>query len=389
MSTRVHINLKHCLKYNPTDFSTTYGIKNLNKDIDSGKITIPIYQRDLSWSVQKCVDLLNFQLFGKSAISAISVLETDKRNKVKQISFITRKVIEDDELEISYKSIIDGQQRLSTNYMAYIGDNYLQNVYLDLGRGKFRIITDERIRDSFVPVNILLNKDRDLINNFIREKKYDYDAECIIKDIRSKMFDYKYILNNAKELSISEQIEWFKVLNNAGSNVTETQIALAKIHDKGIDIYVDYIRKFNEMLSDKNIILKNSKMTSYHNNAITALNIPIMKAIGKKFALNFTPIPSDTKAGYLEKLSTEELKKLFTDALAALEKTLDFIESNKLTYPDRIDYINYILSFFIFNSLFEEQEYKEYLINWYNTVSFNDLTNTQRRNVFESLIFKK
>lgn len=386
MSTRVHPNLKNCLKYNPTDFSHTYSIENLNKEIKVGKITIPIYQRDLSWTVQKCVDLFNFQLFGKSAISAISILEADDKNTVKQISFISRKELNDEELVGSYKSVIDGQQRLSANFMAYIGDEYLQNIYLDLGRGKFRIILDERLRDTFVPVNILLNEDRNLINNFIVEKKYDSEAEYIIKDIRTKLFSYKYTVNMAKSLTIDEQIEWFKVLNNAGSNVTETQITLAKIHDKGVDIYVDYIRKFNDIISDKEISFKNTKMTSFHNNAITALNIPVMKILKKDFGLNFTPIPSDTKATLLEKLTASELQYAFDITLAALEKSLNFIEDNKLFSPDRIDYINYMLSFFIYNEKLDESSYKDYLIRWYKTIKFNDLSNSKRREAFKNLI---
>lgn len=34
----------------------------------------------------------------------------------------------------------DGQQRLTTNYKAYINSNEFRNVVLDLAEGKFRIV---------------------------------------------------------------------------------------------------------------------------------------------------------------------------------------------------------------------------------------------------------
>ena len=64
--------------------------------ISNGTLTIPLYQRDISWTKQQCVELLNYELLGKSPISAISVNiinNTDKNFAVPQVSFIEREVM--------------------------------------------------------------------------------------------------------------------------------------------------------------------------------------------------------------------------------------------------------------------------------------------------------
>ena len=64
--------------------------------IDKNELTLPLYQRDVSWTLAKCVELLNYQLLSKSPISAISINiinNTEKGVAVPQVSFIEREVL--------------------------------------------------------------------------------------------------------------------------------------------------------------------------------------------------------------------------------------------------------------------------------------------------------
>lgn len=390
---RIHKNLLDSIEINPSKYSVPMDIIDLNKQIKNGAISIPIYQRDLSWTEQQCVDLLNFLLKGKSSVSAISMLEYSKStNKVRQLNFITREeIIEEVDIDNIKLSVIDGQQRLSTTYMAYIGDPYLKDIYLDLGRGSFRLVKDDNefIKNTLIPVNILLNEDWSLLFDFFKENNFDNYAERIVTKVQTKLLNYTYTVNKAINLDVDNQLDWFRILNNAGSNVTETQVALCHIHDVGIDIYIDYIRKYNALISKYGIEFKNTRKTAQHNNSITALNIPMMKILNLKYKINFTPIPSDTKANLLIKAAKEEetiIIQAIELALNSLERTLDFIVDNNLTLPDRVEYINFILSFYIYNEHLNENEYKDYIIKWYKDVDFNDLTNTQKRNIFDNFI---
>ena len=144
---------------NPTKNSTQEYIFSLCKLIEKNELTLPLYQRDISWTLHKCVELLNYQLLSKSPISAISmniINNTSVDFAVPQVSFIDRELLPN--AVRGQMSVVDGQQRLTTNYKAYCNHPDLKNVVLDLGKGEF-VINDESHRDNQIPVGILMNKD--------------------------------------------------------------------------------------------------------------------------------------------------------------------------------------------------------------------------------------
>ena len=55
-------------------------------------------------------------------------------------------------------SVVDGQQRLTTNFKAYINHEDFRNIVLDLGRGRF-VESEQAIRTNQIPVGIVLNRD--------------------------------------------------------------------------------------------------------------------------------------------------------------------------------------------------------------------------------------
>lgn len=97
-------------------------------------------------------------------------------------------------------------------------------------------------------------------------------------------------------------------------------------------------------------------------------------------------MPSDTKENQLCNLHIEKLQECINLTLKTLEKVLDFIQDNDLKKPDRIDYINYLIGYFIFNAESMTIERKEKLIAWYNTVNFTNKSNTERRNIYTELL---
>ena len=81
---------------NPTKNSRQEYIFTLCEYIEKNELTLPLYQRDVSWTLAKCVELLNYQLLSKSPISAISINiinNTEKEFAVPQVSFIERELL--------------------------------------------------------------------------------------------------------------------------------------------------------------------------------------------------------------------------------------------------------------------------------------------------------
>lgn len=385
---KINEALKKTVTYNPTKQTFQMSALNLCEKIEINDITLPLYQRDMVWTIKKAISLLNYQLNGKAPVSPISINRiTEKSTSVAQITFIDRIII--DEFKIGQYSVTDGQQRLSTNYKCYINHPDFASIALDLQKGYFIQLNDPNsIRVCQIPAGILLNKKTDIFFDYINKCKTLKKAEVtnILLQVRSKLRDYNYTINLAENLTEEEQIEWFEVLNNAGSRVSRVQMKFSKLRLEGIDIYSQYTKVYKQKLDDAGFNLFNVKDTEV-SIPIANLNCALELVTGKEHSLNFTPIASDIKEAQLCNLNAEQLKNCFSITLHALDTAIEFIKSNNLKKPNRIDYITYLTGYFVFskeNALSNEK--KENLIKWYKETSFNNKPNGKRRDMFNELL---
>ena len=372
---------------NPTKNSTQEYIFSLCKLIEKNELTLPLYQRDISWTLHKCVELLNYQLLSKSPISAISmniINNTSVDFAVPQVSFIDRELLPN--AVRGQMSVVDGQQRLTTNYKAYCNHPDLKNVVLDLGKGEF-VINDESHRDNQIPVGILMNKDDIKLIEYT-EKEKALSSPTIVNallQIRNKIKTYQYTINFATDLSEDEQINWFEVLNNAGSRVSIVQMRFSKLKSHGIDVYTQYTHVYRNKVLDHgyDYFTPQKANVSY---PIAALNPAYEMLISGHHSNNFAPISSDTKENQLCNLKPEQLVKCFDVTLKALDKVLKFIDDNKLRKYNRSDYVNYLIGYFVFHREEITGDQKERLIEWYDNVDFTNKSNTERRKIYSDLL---
>ena len=382
---RISKELVKAASVNPTKKSTQMSIVEMCNKIEEQVISLPLYQRDLSWTLDKCISLLNYQLLGKAPVSPISMnVINDIKDCVPQVSFIDREII--DVVERGQFSVVDGQQRLTTNYKAYCNHDDFRNIVLDLGRGRF-VESEQAIRTNQIPVGIVLNRDDVVLFEYTNNKSALRKPEVtnVLLQVRSKIKNYNYTINSAEDLDEDEQIEWFEVLNNAGSRVSIIQMRFSKLKAHGIDIYKQYTSVFNNRLIEVGYDFFTPEKTTV-SYPISALNPAYELVMNKVHSNNFAPIPSDTKENQLCNISTEDLKRCIELTLEVEDKVIDFIENNALKQPDRIDYINYLIGFFIFNASKIDDKVKARLINWYNTVDFTNKSNTNRRDMYTDLI---
>jgi len=388
LSIKINKKLDYFSSFDPTKESKPISLGNLCKDIEEGRLTLPIFQTGIRWKVEKSIELLNFQLNGKAAVAPISINVIENRSvAVPQVKFISRDLVSEEELAGKH-SVNDGQQRLSCNYKAYTDDDEFRNVVLDITTGKF-VLNSGSMRNSQIPVGKLYNKDPKVFEKFVGEnpQMQSFEVQSLLTRIRNKFLAYYYTVNYAKDLSEEEQREWFEVLNLAGSKVTETEVHLTEMLVKGVDYYKDYAEKFGEKLKEAgldNLFVQKATEISI---PLAALN-PAYELIKQKpHSANFSPMPSDVKASLISKLTAEELRTIFNLTLDALEKALTFIESERLSEPKRIDYITYLLGAFVFLQNAElNAAQKTLLVEWYEQVEFAKKDNGARRNIFDNLI---
>ena len=383
---RIDKGLLKAATFDPTKKTSQMSVAEMCRKIETDNLSLPLYQRDMSWTLQKCIDLLNYQLWGKAPVSPISInVINSTEGAVPQVSFIDREILE--RIERGQYSVVDGQQRLTTNYKAYCNHEDFRNIVLDLGKGQFSQVSGS-IRSSQIPVGILLNKDDDVLFKHSASKSSLKTPEVltILLQIRSKLKNYNYTINSAEDLSEDQQIEWFEVLNNAGSRVSIIQMRFSKLKAHGIDIYKQYTNLYRNRLFEagyENFFTPQKTNVSY---PIAALNPAFEVITQKSHSGNYAPIPSDTKENQLCNLPHDQLSRCFSMTLDALDRSLDFINDNDLKRPSRIDHINYLLGYFVFHQEELTDSEKESLIEWLDIIDFTNKANSQRRDIFTELI---
>ncbi|GIN09656.1 hypothetical protein J1TS1_38010 [Shouchella clausii] len=387
---KIHKKVDLATGFNPTKKTHQMDIATMCQKIKENKITLPLYQRDLSWTLQKAVDLFNFQLFGKAPVSPISINEISNvtENYVPQVSFLTRELIDPNNIRGDHDSVVDGQQRLTTNFKAFINHESFRNIVLDVSRGRFKII-DGHIASNQIPVGILFNEDEIALTKYLQEKGTFNDLFSVLLRVRTKIRSYNYTINIAENLTEDKQIEWFEVLNNAGSRVTSLQMSFSKLKLHNFDIYTDYTNPFKEKAYEYGFEDLFTPFTTNVSYPIAALN-PAYEVLEKNgnHNANYAPIPSDTKEGILTKLDVKTLSNIINLTLKSLEKSLEFVSNNNLEeHISRMDHILYLTGFFTYQNDKELTESAiEELIEWIKNVDFTNMSNSKRREEFTNLL---
>ena len=375
--------------YDPTKQSQSEIISQLNSDIESKKISLPIYQRDLSWTLKKVVDLFNYQLYGKAPVSPLSLNRISlvaNDSIVPQVELLSRKLIDNKDIREGQMSVIDGQQRLTSNYKAYCDDDSFRNIVLDLSRGYFREIKQSP-NNNQIPVGKLLNKDDQVLYDYLNNVAgiTDFNDISIILKARTKINQYSYTLHIANGMNEKEQIQWFEVLNNAGSKVSALQMTFAKLGSKGFDIYARYGEPFRNKIDSFDLDNLFSPYTTNVSYPIAMLNPELEQLKNKNHLNNFAPIPSDTKEKQLTKLTEDELKRITSRTLNSLDYALKFIDDNDLSkYINRMDYIMYVTGYISAKGYVNINV--NGLINWIKQVDFSNKSNSERRNIYTGLL---
>ncbi|UQW98834.1 DUF262 domain-containing protein [Rummeliibacillus sp. G93] len=379
--------------FDPSKERKDMTVRKLCDDIVEGNVVLPVFQTYLRWTKEKAKDLFNYQLSGKAPVAPISInLIDDPSQVIEQISFLDRKLLDSTDLVGKY-SVADGQQRLSTNYKAYTNDPDFQNLVLDLHKGKFIIFDVDSQREPKnyqIPVGILYNKEQSVYLDYVNSKAYlkRDDVKDVLNSIRKKHQNYYYVVNFATNLSREEQMQWFEVLNLAGSQVTEAMVYLTDLLVKGIDFYTEYAIPFGDKLDKYGYGDLFPRKSAEISIPLAALNPAFYKVSGKSRTSNSSPIPSDVKPKLIGKAEVVEIKKMIEITLKALDNTLLFISTKDgLIEPKRIDVITYLLGVFIENDPSDMNDNQEaFLIKWVNEVDFVNNSNNLRRKKYDNLL---
>lgn len=390
------VKLEYLMKkadFDPSKERKDMTIRKLCEDIEEGNIVLPVFQTYIRWTKEKAKELFNYQLCGKAPVAPISInLIDNPEQAIDQIGFLDRQLLNNSDIVGKY-SVADGQQRLSTNYKAYINDPDFQNIVLDLNKGSF-ITLDMNVQSKpstyQIPVGILYNKEQSVFLDYVNTKsslKKD-TIKDVLSSIRKKHQNYYYVVNFASNMSKTEQMNWFEVLNLAGTQVTAAMVYLTDLLVKGVDFYTEYAIPFIEKLDSYGFGDLIPRKTAEISIPLAALNPAFYKVTSKTRTNNSSPIPSDVKPKLIGKSDVSDIRKMINITLKALDDTLHFINTSiDVIKPKRIDIITYLVGLFIENTISEmSTSQRVFLVQWINEVDFINNSNKSRRKKYIELL---
>jgi hypothetical protein len=213
---------------------------DLINEIQKGIIKIPKFQREFVWTIDKTAKLLDSILKGYP-IGTFILWQTDERiNDIKNIGNLD---IPDTPDGVKVQYVLDGQQRITSLYAAYLGakirkhgekklndySSIVVNLDVDLTDNEQQIISEEPQGERYLSLSDVLNfmdrmtdiKDRFSDEDFRRIHSY------------SRAFDtYDFSTVILRKEDIDSAIEVFTRINTGGQTLTLFEIMSAKTYDE-------------------------------------------------------------------------------------------------------------------------------------------------------------
>ena len=210
-------------------------------NVNNGIYQIPKFQRDFVWSKEQTAKLIDSLLKGFPIGSFILWKTNDRLKSLKKIGGVVFNKAEDGEY-VYY--ILDGQQRMTSLYLALEGiqieKNNYREIYIDLEKD---IETDEEIctlekTEKCITFYELINE---RISHFY--KTFDDDVVEKIEDLREHIKNYEFSTIEIENQPMEKIAEIFTRINTGGRVLTLFEIMNAKVYSQDI-------------LDDKNNIIK-------------------------------------------------------------------------------------------------------------------------------------
>lgn len=238
------------------------------RNIENGIYQIPKFQRDFVWDKKQSAKLLDSLLKGYPIGSFILWKTKDKLNSIKRLGGNIFKETKESDY-VFY--ILDGQQRITSLYLAIKGasteKNNYREIYIDLEKdieGDEEICTIEKSQNSISFYNLMNEKTSILIKKF-GETIFEEKIEKLQEHIRSYEFSTIEIENQPLE----KIVDVFTRINTSGKELTLFEIMNAKIYteakngkegfdlEEKFNLFIEHLKpNYDSIAENKAIVLQ-------------------------------------------------------------------------------------------------------------------------------------
>ena len=242
--------------------------EDLIKDIASGKIQIPQFQRDFVWELERSAKLLDSIARGYP-IGTFIFWRTQQR--LRSVKKLGNEVLPEPKNKNDFVTyVLDGQQRLTSLYASDKGveiprsprktDNFgniCVNLNADESENTVTVITDatELPEKTYIPITDLLAENIHFTNIY---DTFPKEMKPKIQEARTFFTGYLFSIivvesaeNKDRQVPIDIATEIFTRLNVGGKKLTVFEIMVAKTYDENrkFDLsekYEEFIRELND-----------------------------------------------------------------------------------------------------------------------------------------------
>ena len=246
-------------EHQPKPDSKSYS--DLISEIKKGVIKVPKFQRDFVWSIDKTAQLLDSILKGYPIGTFILWQTNERMSAIKDIGNLK---LPDTPEGTKVQYVLDGQQRITSLYAAYLGANVQKigerkitdysQIFVDLSKNidddDEQVITSVKPEGVFISLSDVLNWQ--FKRKEIQAKYSDKHQDKIIDySVSFSTYDFSTVL--LRKDNLESAIEVFTRINTGGQTLTLFEIMTAKTYDK--DRNFDMAQKWTDFtteLADKN-----------------------------------------------------------------------------------------------------------------------------------------
>lgn len=329
-------------------------IEELVKDVKSGDIKLPKFQRPFVWNRGDVLKLLDSVYHGYPIGSVLLWLTREKLAAERKIADLE---INDRADEYPTNYLLDGQQRLSTLCGALYWDgkdkNSIWNIAFDVDREEF-VHPKDVLKVTEFPLNKIINTSDFLaqcrtFDALEKKDTYYSRAERLLNSIK----DYKIAAVRIGDMSLEEVAPIFERINSSGRQLTMVDLMRAATWKGGFDLN-DAIDAVRNACESKNFF----EIKELH----------ILRSISAAAGLGINKEDIEK----LRDKTSEELKDAAQRSVEAYKLSVDFLTSElPLTSINYLPYalqLTFIVEFFNRNPKPSISSRKT-LSNWFWTSS--------------------
>ena len=238
------------------------------RNIENGIYQIPKFQRDFVWDKNKSAKLIESLLKGYPIGSFILWKTKERLKSLKKLGGEILKEIEEGDF-VYY--ILDGQQRITSLYLAIKGlkidKNDYKEIFIDLDKN---VENDDDVCVCDKPQNSI--SFYDLMNKKITEINKDFGEEIAqrVEELKEHIKSYEFSTIEIENQSLDKIADIFTRINTSGKELTLFEIVNAKIYTEAtkeqegfdleakFDILIKDLERsgYESIAENKNIILQ-------------------------------------------------------------------------------------------------------------------------------------